>query len=118
MLQYLKAKEDYDLAVKKHALISKRLKKDAQLRHSQMDQMGDNLEAMQKNVQLVRLRKEKLNIRMPWWQEPSFVGSSKTVSRDSSVSWRNRPTSSSSSTRSTPLWEQAMRREAWMQPTF
>ena len=40
------------LAVKKHALISKRLKKDAQLRRSQMDQMGDNLEAMQKNVQL------------------------------------------------------------------
>ena len=28
-----------------------------------MDQMGDNLEAMQKNVQLVRQRKEKLNIR-------------------------------------------------------
>ena len=46
--EYLKAKEDYDLAVKKHALISKRLKKDAQLRRSQMDQMGDNLEAMQR----------------------------------------------------------------------
>lgn len=61
--EYLKAKEDYDLAVKKHALISKRLKKDAQLRRSQMEQMGDNLEAMQKNVQLVRQRKEKLNIR-------------------------------------------------------
>ena len=61
--EYLKAKEAYDLAVKKHALISKRLKKDAQLRRSQMDQMGDNLEAMQKNVQLVRQRKEKLNIR-------------------------------------------------------
>ena len=30
---------------------------------TQMDQMGDNLEAMQKNVQLVRQRKEKLNIR-------------------------------------------------------
>ena len=37
--EYLKAKEDYDLAVKKHALIRKRLKKDAQLRRSQMDQM-------------------------------------------------------------------------------
>ena len=32
--EYLKAKEDYDLAVKKHALISKRLKQDAQLRLS------------------------------------------------------------------------------------
>ena len=57
--EYLKAKEAYELAVKKHALISKRLKKDAQLRRSQMDQMGDNLEAMQKNLQLVRQRKEK-----------------------------------------------------------
>ena len=44
--EYLKAKVDYDLAVKKHALISKRLKKDAQLRRSQMDQMGDNLDAL------------------------------------------------------------------------
>ena len=61
--EYLMAKEAYDLAVKKHALISKRLKKDAQLRHSQMEQMSDNLEAMQKNVLLVRQRKEKLNIR-------------------------------------------------------
>ena len=61
--EYLKAKEDYDLAVKKHALINQRLKKDAQLRHSQVNQMNDNLEAMQRNVQLVRQRKEKLNIR-------------------------------------------------------
>ena len=61
--EYLKAKEDYDLAMKKHALINQRLKKDAQLRHSQVNQMNDNLEAMQRNVQLVRQRKEKLNIR-------------------------------------------------------
>lgn len=60
---YLKAKEDYDLAVKKNALIQQRLKKDQQLRRSQMDQMADNLASMQKNVQLVRLRKERLNVR-------------------------------------------------------
>ena len=46
--------------------ISKRLKKDAQLRRSQMDQMGDNLEAMQKNVQLVRQRKEKRTSAAPF----------------------------------------------------
>ena len=57
--EYLKAKEDYDLAVKKHALINQRLKKDAQLRHSQVNQMNDNLEAMLRNVQLARQREEK-----------------------------------------------------------
>ena len=61
--EYLKAKEDYELAVKKHDLIKQRLKKDAQLRRSQTEQMADNLSAMQENVQLVRQRKEKLNIR-------------------------------------------------------
>ena len=61
--EYLKAKEDYELAVKKHALVKKRISKDTQLRRSQMEQMGDNLEAMQKNVTLVRQRKDNLNIR-------------------------------------------------------
>lgn len=60
---YLKAKEDYDLAVKKNALIQQRLKKDQQLRRAQMDQMADNLSSMQKNVMLVRQRKERLNVR-------------------------------------------------------
>ena len=61
--EYLKAKEDYELAVKKHALVKKRISKDTQLRRSQMEQMGDNLDAMQKNVTLVRQRKDNLNIR-------------------------------------------------------
>ena len=61
--EYLKAKEDYELAVKKHALVKQRISKDTQLRRSQMQQMGENLEAMQKNVTLVRQRKDNLNIR-------------------------------------------------------
>ena len=61
--EYLKAKEDYELAVKKHALVKQRISKDTQLRRSQMLQMGENLEAMQKNVTLVRQRKDNLNIR-------------------------------------------------------
>lgn len=60
---YLKAKEDYELAVKKNRLIRQRIGKDAQLRHSQMDQMNDNLASMMRNVQLVRQRKERLNVR-------------------------------------------------------
>lgn len=61
--EYLKAKEDYELSRKKHDLISERLHKDAQLRRSQMDQMNDNLESMQRNVQLVRERKARLEVR-------------------------------------------------------
>ena len=60
---YLKAKEEYELASKSLALVKQKLKKDAQLRQSQVDQMGDNLAAMQKNVILVRQRKERLEVK-------------------------------------------------------
>ena len=61
--EYLKAKEDYELSSKKLSLVKQKLKKDAQLRQSQVDQMGDNLAAMQKNVLLVRQRKERLEVK-------------------------------------------------------
>ena len=61
--EYLKAKEDYELAVKKHALVKQRISKDNQLRKLQINLMSENLEAMQKNVTLVRQRKDNLNIR-------------------------------------------------------
>ncbi len=60
---YLKAKEDYELAKEKNALIQQRLRKSTQLRRAQMDQMQDNLASMQKNVELVRERKAKLDVR-------------------------------------------------------
>lgn len=60
---YLKAKEDYELAVKKEQLIKQRLKKEAQLRRSQTEQLEDNLASMQRNVQLVRERKGRLEVR-------------------------------------------------------
>ncbi len=60
---YLKAKEEYELSLKKNTLIEQRLKKNAQLRRAQMDQMNDNLSSMVRNVQLVRQRKERLNVR-------------------------------------------------------
>ena len=61
--EYLKAKEDYELAVKKNALVQQKMQKDAQLRRAQVDQMNDNLSSMMRNVQLVRQRKERLNVR-------------------------------------------------------
>ena len=60
---YLQAKEDYDLSKKKQTLIGERLKKDAQYRTLQMDQMEDNLANMRRNVVLVRERKQKLEVR-------------------------------------------------------
>ena len=60
---YLKSKEDYELAQRKHQLIVRRLAQDDRYRRAQIDQMQDNLDAMRKNVLLVRERKEHLNIR-------------------------------------------------------
>lgn len=60
---YLKAKEDYELSLRKRALIQKRLSKDAQLRQAQVRQMNGDLASMMRNVQLVKARKERLNVR-------------------------------------------------------
>ncbi len=60
---YMQTQEDYALAQKKHTLILKRLAQDARYRTAQLDQMGDNLDNMRKNVLLVRQRKDNLNIR-------------------------------------------------------
>jgi HlyD family secretion protein len=60
---YIQAKEDYDLAIQKHALIMERLRQDSIYRSIQVDVMEDNLANMQRNVLLIRQRKEHLNIR-------------------------------------------------------
>lgn len=60
---YLQAKEDYELAIQKHALIMERLRQDSIYRSIQVDVMEDNLANMQRNVILVRRRKEHLDIR-------------------------------------------------------
>ena len=60
---YLQSQEDYQLSAKKRSLVSKRLKQDSIYRTVQMDQMEDNLENMRRNVQLVRRRKDKLEVR-------------------------------------------------------
>ena len=60
---YLKAKEEYELAVQKEKLINQRLKKTNELNRSQVEQMTSDLASMRKNVELVRQRKEKLDVR-------------------------------------------------------
>ncbi len=62
---YLQAKEDYELALKRQRLINQRLDQDSIYRLAQVDQMEDNLANMQKNIQLIRQRKEHLNIVSP-----------------------------------------------------
>lgn len=62
---YVQAKEDYELARRKHALIVERLKQDSLYRSIQMSQMEDNLTNMRRNVLLIRERKDKLEVRSP-----------------------------------------------------
>jgi len=63
--EYLQAKEDYELALRRQQLINQRLAKDSIFRLSQVDQMEDNLANMQRNVTLIRERKDHLNILSP-----------------------------------------------------
>lgn len=62
---FVQAKEDYELARRKHALIVERLKQDSLYRSIQMSQMEDNLTNMRRNVLLIRERKDKLEVRSP-----------------------------------------------------
>ena len=60
---FVQAKEDYELARRKHALIVERLRQDSLYRSIQMSQMEDNLSNMRRNVLLIRERKDKLEVR-------------------------------------------------------
>lgn len=60
---YLQAGEDFELAVRKFDLISERIRRDSILRTVQVEQMEENLSNMQRNVLLIRQRKENLNVR-------------------------------------------------------
>lgn len=59
---YIQSKEDYDLAVKRQLLINRRLERDSVYRLAQVDQMEENLANMQRNVVLIRERKDHLDI--------------------------------------------------------
>ena len=61
--EYIQAKEDYELAIQKHALIIERLKQDSIYRSLQIDRLEGDLANMEKNVELIRLRKDDLNVK-------------------------------------------------------
>ncbi|MDF9831090.1 HlyD family efflux transporter periplasmic adaptor subunit [Parabacteroides sp. PF5-6] len=61
--EFLKAKEDYDLSVRKNALITERIYQDSIYRSLQIDQMEENMESMQQNMRLIRQRRENLSVR-------------------------------------------------------
>ena len=60
---YEQSREDYELALRKQALVSERLQQDSLYRSVQMEQMEDNLDNMRRNVLLIRDRKGKLEVR-------------------------------------------------------
>ena len=62
---FLQAKEDYELALKRQTLINQRLNQDSIYRLAQVDQMEDNLANMQRNIQLIRKRKDQMNVVSP-----------------------------------------------------
>ncbi len=63
--EYLQAEEDYRLARRKYDLVNERLRQDSIYRTLQMEQMEDNLQNMQRNVLLIRERKDKLEVKSP-----------------------------------------------------
>ena len=63
--EYLKAKEDYDLALEKLQLIAEKEIQDSLFRFTQVERMRESLENMQLNMQMIRKRKDNLTIKAP-----------------------------------------------------
>ena len=61
--EFLQAREDYELARRQYRLISERLQQDSIYRSIQMEQMENNLANMQRNLTLIRERKNRLEVR-------------------------------------------------------
>lgn len=63
--EWLQAKEDYELAVRKRDLNVERQRQDSLYRVVQVEQMEDNLSSMKRNMQLIRERVANLEIKSP-----------------------------------------------------
>ncbi|MBR5131969.1 MAG: efflux RND transporter periplasmic adaptor subunit [Alistipes sp.] len=63
--EYLRAKEDYDLAVGRRNLILERQRQDSLYRSSQVEQMEESLRSMQRNMELIRQRVDNLKVKAP-----------------------------------------------------
>ena len=71
--EYLKAGEDYELAVEKSRLVTERLRQDSIYRSLQMSQLENDLENMRRSLSLIRDRRSKLTICAPTDGELGFL---------------------------------------------
>ena len=62
---YLRSKEDYDLAVGRRNLVLERQRQDSLYRSSQVEQMEESLLSMQRNMELIRQRVDNLKVKAP-----------------------------------------------------
>ncbi len=62
---YLKAKEDYELAHEKLRIILSKEVQDSLFRSTQVERMRESLENMQLNMRMIRKRKDNLTIKSP-----------------------------------------------------
>lgn len=63
--EFLRAKEDYELAEKKRMLNVERQKQDSLFRLVQVEQMAENLDNMRRNMTLIRQRVDNLCVKSP-----------------------------------------------------
>jgi HlyD family secretion protein len=61
--EFLRSKEDLDMAIQSRELFVERQKQDSLFRSVQVDNLQNNLENMRRNLALVRQRVENLNVR-------------------------------------------------------
>ena len=62
---YLRSKEDYELAVGRRNLVLERQRQDSLYRSSQVTQMEESLRSMQRNMELIRQRVDNLKVKAP-----------------------------------------------------
>ena len=63
--EFIRSKEDLDMAIQSRELFMERQKQDSLFRSVQVETLKANLENMRKNLGLVRQRVENLNVRAP-----------------------------------------------------
>lgn len=62
---YLTAKEDYETSVENNKMLIERQSQDSMYREIQVENMGESLNNMRRNLKLVRERYENLNVKAP-----------------------------------------------------
>lgn len=71
--EYLKAEEDYRLAIEQNGLVAERLRQDSIYRSLQMAQLESDLENMRRSLALIRERRAKLTVSAPVAGELGFL---------------------------------------------